>query len=110
MNHHQRRPPRNEDNIHHDPLDLELALDIGPRRDKRIKIPSCTWGRHQQKENAGDQEVESATDDTRLSLSLFPSPPCVRTSSGGHHHKVLGLNMEKGKAHPTRTSTLDLTI
>ncbi|XP_066360269.1 uncharacterized protein [Miscanthus floridulus] len=110
MNHHQRRLPRNEDNIHHDPLDLELALDIGPRRDKRIKIPGCTWGRHQQKENAGDQEVESATDDTRLSLSLFPSPPCVRTSSGGHHHKVLGLNMEKGKAHPTRTSTLDLTI
>ena len=109
MNHHQRRLPRNEDNIHHDPLDLELALDIGPRRDKRIKIPGCTWGRHQQKENAGDQEVESATDDTRLSLSLFPSPPCVRTSSGGHH-KVLGLNMEKGKAHPTRTSTLDLTI
>ena len=110
MNHHQRRLPRNEDNIHHDPLDLELALDIGPRRDKIIKRSGCTWGRHREEENnAGDQEVESATDDTRLSLSLCPSPPCVRTSSGGHH-KVLGLNMEKGKAHPTRTSTLDLTI
>ncbi|XP_066334781.1 uncharacterized protein [Miscanthus floridulus] len=109
MNHHQRRLACNEDNIHHDPLDLELALDIGPRGDKRIKRSGCAWGRHQEEENDGDQEVESATDDTRLSLSLFPSPPCVRTSSGGHH-KVLGLNMEKGKAHPTRTSTLDLTI
>jgi hypothetical protein len=108
MNHHQRRLPRNEDNIHHDPLDLKLALDIGPRQDKRIKRSGCTWGRQEEEENAGDQEVESATDDTRLSLSLFPSP-CVRTSSGGHH-KVLGLNMEKGKAHPTRRSTLDLTI
>ncbi|KAG0528357.1 hypothetical protein BDA96_05G004300 [Sorghum bicolor] len=110
MNHHQRRLSQNEDNIHHDPLDLELALDIGPSQDKRIKRSSgCSWRRHQEEENVGNQEVESATDDTRLSLSLFPSPPYVRTSSGGHH-KVLGLNMEKGTAHPTRTSTLDLTI
>jgi hypothetical protein len=108
-NHHQRRLPRNEDNIHHDPIDLDLALDVGPRRDKKIKISGFCWGRDQEEENDGDQEVQSATDDTRLSLSLFPSPPCVRTSSGGHH-KVLGINMEKGKAHPTRTSTLDLTI
>ncbi|XP_066380432.1 uncharacterized protein [Miscanthus floridulus] len=109
MNHHQRRLPCNEDNIHHDPLDLELALDIGPRQDKRIKRSSCSWGRHQEEKNDEDQEVESATDDTRLSLSLFPSPPCARTNNGGHH-KFLGVNMEKGKVHPTRTSTLDLTI
>ncbi|KAG0519643.1 hypothetical protein BDA96_08G004400 [Sorghum bicolor] len=110
MNHHQRRLLHNEDNIHHDPLDLELALDIGPSRDKRIKRSlGCSWGRHQEEENVENQEVESATDDTQLSLSLLPSPPSVRTSSGGHH-KVLGLNMEKGTTHPTRTSTLDLTI
>ncbi|CAL4904652.1 unnamed protein product [Urochloa decumbens] len=80
-------------------LDLELALDIGPRRDKRIKRSRCSWGREEE-QNARDQEVESATD-TGLSLSL---PPFARTSS------VLGINMDKGKAHPTRTSTLDLTI
>ncbi|CAL4989928.1 unnamed protein product [Urochloa decumbens] len=83
-----------------DSLDLELALDIGPQRDKRIKRSRCSWGREEE-ENVRDQEVESATD-TGLSLSL---PPFARTSS-----VVLVINMDKGKAHPTRTSTLDLTI
>ncbi|WVZ54959.1 hypothetical protein U9M48_005684 [Paspalum notatum var. saurae] len=103
---HQRRLLRDEDNNNARDLslDLELALDIGPRRrDKRIKrSPACSWGREYE-ENAGDQEVESATD-TGLSLSLFLSP------SNGSDHEVLGVNMDKGKAHPTRTSTLDLTI
>ncbi|TKV99115.1 hypothetical protein SEVIR_8G022300v4 [Setaria viridis] len=99
---------------HHDPLDLELALDIGPRRqdNKRIKRSSsgCSWGREDEENAARDndqQVLESATD-TGLSLSLFSSypPPFVRTGSGA----ALGVNMDKGKAHPTRTSTLDLTI
>lgn len=105
----QRRLLHNEDdNNHHDPLDLELALDIGSRRDKRIKRSAgCSWGVREDEENVGDQEAESATD-TGLSLSLFSSPPPpVRTSSGS---SVLGVSMDKGKVHPTRTSTLDLTI
>ena len=61
----------NEDN-HHDPLDLELTLDVGPRQEKR-KRSGC-----KQEDNGGDQEVESAA--TGLSLSLFPSSP-ARTSS-----------------------------
>ncbi|OEL21989.1 hypothetical protein BAE44_0016991 [Dichanthelium oligosanthes] len=102
----QRRPLRDEDNNHHDPLDLELALDIRPRRDKRIKRSGCSRGREDE-DNAGDQEVESATD-TGLSLSLFSSPPPARTSNGS---SALGVSMDNaGKAHPTRTSTLDLTI
>ncbi|CAN6357343.1 unnamed protein product [Urochloa humidicola] len=93
-----------DNNNHHDPLDLELALDIGPRRDKRIKRSCCSWGREDE-ENARDQQVESAAD-TELYLSLFSYRPFARTSSGS----VLGVNVDKGKAHPTRTSTLDLTI
>ncbi|CAO2145307.1 unnamed protein product [Urochloa humidicola] len=107
MDNHQRPLLRvaEDNNNHHDPLDLDLALDIGPRRDKRIKRSSCcSWGREDE-ENARDQQVESASD-TGLSLSLFSYRPFARTSSGN----VLGVNVDKGKAHPTRTSTLDLTI
>ncbi|RLM58130.1 hypothetical protein C2845_PM18G13390 [Panicum miliaceum] len=102
----QIRLSRDEDNNHHDSLDLELTLDIGPRLDnnKRIKRSGSSWGREDGEENARDQLVESATD-TGLSLSFFSSP--ARTSSGSI---VLGASMDKGKAHPTRTSTLDLTI
>ncbi|TKW07948.1 hypothetical protein SEVIR_7G340444v4 [Setaria viridis] len=109
----QQRDDEGNHSNHHDPLDLELALDIGPRRqdNKRIKRSSsgCSLGREEDddKENASrddDQQVlESATDDTAgLSLSLFSSyPPFARTS----------VSMDKGEeAHPTRTSTLDLTI
>ncbi|CAN6330143.1 unnamed protein product [Urochloa humidicola] len=107
MDNHQRPLLRvaEDNNNHHDPLDLELALDIGPRRDKRIKRSSCcSWGREDE-ENARDQQVECAAD-TGLSLSLFSYRPFARTNSGS----VLGVNVDKGKAHPTRTSTLDLTI
>ena len=70
---------RDQENInnHHDPLDLELTLDIGTRRDKRIKRSGSSWGRED--ENARDQEHDVA--DTGLSLSFFSSPP-ARTSSG----------------------------
>jgi len=70
---------RDQENInnHHDPLDLELTLGIGTRRDKRIKRSGSSWGRED--ENARDQEQEVA--DTGLSLSFFSSPP-ARTSSG----------------------------
>ncbi|KAJ1273684.1 hypothetical protein BS78_05G004000 [Paspalum vaginatum] len=104
MKNHERRLLRDEDNNARDlSLDLELALDIGPRQDKRRKrSSSCSWGREYE-ENAGDQEVDQNATDTGLSLSLFPS-------SSGSDHEVLGVNMDKGKAHPTRTSTLDLTI
>ncbi|CAN6362013.1 unnamed protein product [Urochloa humidicola] len=97
---------RDEDkNNHRDPLDLELTLDIGGRRlDKRIKRSCCSWGREDEEHASRDQEVENATTDTGLSLSF---PPFARTSSSG---SVLGVNMDKGKAHPTRTSTPDLTI
>ncbi|CAN6344155.1 unnamed protein product [Urochloa humidicola] len=107
MDDHQRPLPHGADEnnySHHDPLDLELALDIGPRRDKRTKRPCCSWGREDE-ENARDQQVECAAD-TGLSLSLFSYHPFARTSSGS----ILGVNVDKGKAHPTRTSTLDLTI
>ncbi|PUZ43382.1 hypothetical protein GQ55_8G004400 [Panicum hallii var. hallii] len=104
----QIRLSRDEDKNHHDPLDLELTLDIGPRQDnnKRIKRSGSSWGREDGEENARDQQVESATD-TGLSLSFFSSHPPARTSSGSI---VLGASMDKEKAHPTRTSTLDLTI
>ncbi|RLM85380.1 hypothetical protein C2845_PM04G01690 [Panicum miliaceum] len=72
---------RDEDNNnHHDPtLDLELTLDIGPRRDKRIKRSSgSSWGREDNEENAcRDQQVESSAPDTGLSLSFFSSPPLL---------------------------------
>ena len=97
---------RDEEN-NHDPLDLELTLDIGPRRDKRIKRSRSSWGREDEENVDRDQEVESATDDTGFSLSFFSSPPPARTGNGSI---VLGVSMDKGKAHPTRTSTLDLTI
>jgi len=65
---------RDEENNHHDPLDLELTLDIGPRRrDKRIKRSRSSWGREDEENVDRDQEVESATD-TGLSLSFFSSP------------------------------------
>lgn len=74
-----------------DPLvDLELALDIGPRRpDKRvIDQRSSACDQQEAEKNVGDQQVDSATDDdVRLSLSLFPSPPCARTGNGGRHKK-----------------------
>lgn len=73
-----------------DPLDLELALDIGPRRpDKRVIIErSSACDQQEAEKNVGDQQVDSATDDdVRLSLSLFPSPPCARTGNGGRHKK-----------------------
>ncbi|XP_062204621.1 transcription factor LUX-like [Phragmites australis] len=97
MNHQRRRLLKgtflhNGDN--HDPLDLELTLDIGPRREKR-KRPDCSWSKED--DNGGDQEVESTTA-TALSLSLFSSPPPARTSSGSDH-TVLGVSMDKGKAH-----------
>nr|CAB3490679.1 unnamed protein product [Digitaria exilis] len=79
INNNQRLLSRNEDNHHHDPLDLELTLDIRPRRDKRIKRSGCSWGREDE-ENAGDQEAESATD-TGLCLSLFSSSPPARISN-----------------------------
>ena len=63
---------RDEEN-NHDPLDLELTLDIGPRRDKRIKRSRSSWGREDEENVDRDQEVESATD-TGLSLSFFSSP------------------------------------
>ncbi|KAF8706319.1 hypothetical protein HU200_030578 [Digitaria exilis] len=80
MNNNQRLLSRNEDNHHHDPLDLELTLDIRPRRDKRIKRSGCGWGGTEDEENAVDQEEESATD-TGLSLSLFSSSPPARISN-----------------------------
>ncbi|KAL6640590.1 hypothetical protein ACP70R_021713 [Stipagrostis hirtigluma subsp. patula] len=94
--------PRSDDN--HGPLDLELTLSIEPRRQKR-KVSGCSWDKWD--DNGGDQEVEGTTA-AGLSLSLF-SPP-ARTSSVSDHAVMLGVNMDKGKAHATRASTLDLTI
>ncbi|XP_062197045.1 transcription factor LUX-like isoform X2 [Phragmites australis] len=105
---HQRRRLLQETLLHngdnHDPLDLELTLDIGPRREKR-KISGCSWSK--QNDSGGDKEVENTTA-TGLSLSLFSSPP-ARTSSDSDH-TILGVSMDKGKAHATRASTLDLTV
>uniref|UniRef100_A0A0A9D8K6 Uncharacterized protein n=1 Tax=Arundo donax TaxID=35708 RepID=A0A0A9D8K6_ARUDO len=96
--------PRND----HGPLDLELTLDIGPRREKR-KRSGCNWGKED--DIAGhDQEVESGTY-TGLSLSLFsPHPQRKSMTSSGGDHTVLGVNVDTRKAHATRASTLDLTI
>ncbi|KAL6642051.1 hypothetical protein ACP70R_020232 [Stipagrostis hirtigluma subsp. patula] len=94
--------PHDDDN--HGPLDLELTLSIAPRRQKR-KVSGCSWDKWD--DNGGDQEVEGTTA-AGLSLSLFSSP--ARTSSVSDHAVMLGVNMDKGKAHATRASTLDLTI
>ncbi|GJM88205.1 hypothetical protein PR202_ga04238 [Eleusine coracana subsp. coracana] len=80
MNHQEGRVQqilKNEDN--HDPLDLELTLNIDPRREKR-KRSSCSCGKENDN-NGGDQEVESTA--TGLSLSLFPSS--ARTSDDSDH-------------------------
>jgi hypothetical protein len=94
----------NEDN--HDPLDLELTLDTGPRKEKRKKS-GCICVKED--DNGGDQEVESTATGGLLSLCLFSSAP-ARTSTGTDR-KVLGLDLDKGeKVRATRASTLDLTI
>ncbi|KAL6905776.1 hypothetical protein ACP4OV_003377 [Aristida adscensionis] len=114
MSHHQRLvlqgttvPLRNGDDTH-GPLDLELTLDIGPRRQKRLRS-SSGWGKGD--DNGGDQEVESATAAAGLSLSLFSSPARTSSiSSSNDRTGMRGVNVEEGRAHATRASTLDLTI
>jgi hypothetical protein len=95
----------NEDN--HDPIDLELTLDTGPRREKRKKSGCNDCG--EEDDNGGDQEVESSATG-RLSLSLLSSAP-ARTSTGSDR-KVLGLDLDRGEKHVQqgRSSTLDLTL
>ncbi|TVU27513.1 hypothetical protein EJB05_30130 [Eragrostis curvula] len=95
----------NEDN-HDDPLDLELSLDIRPKREKR-KRSGGNWGKEH---NSKNQEAESSAA-TGLSLSLFSSPHLRETvTSSDSDGRVLGANVDKGKAPASRASTLDLTI
>jgi hypothetical protein len=87
----------NEDN--HDPLDLELTLDTGSRREKRRKKSGCSCGKED--DNGGDQEVENTAPGGLLSLSLFSSAP-ERTSTDSDR-KVLGFDLDRRKkARATR--------
>lgn len=94
----------NADN-NHAPLDLDLSLDIGPRREKRKR--GCSWGKEDDDRIDGDEDVESTA--TRLSLSLLSAPP-PRMSTTSSAVDTLDVNVDEEKEHATRTSTLDLTI